>query len=74
MAFITSWEHWCSIDETIVIYDDNQSCISLSKNLVFHACTKHIENHHHHLVQEKTKKGFVKLVYCNMENISLQIF
>jgi hypothetical protein len=39
-----------------VIYDDNQSCISLSKNPVFHAsCTKHIENRHH-LVKEKTKQ------------------
>jgi len=24
-------------------------------------------------VQEKTKKGFVKLVYCNMENIIANI-
>jgi hypothetical protein len=72
MAFITFCEHWCSIDETIVIYDNNQSCIFLSKNPVFHACTKHIKNHHH-LVQEKTKKGFVKLVYCNMENIIANI-
>jgi hypothetical protein len=30
----------------IVIYDDNQSCISLSKNTIFHAHTKHIEIHH----------------------------
>jgi hypothetical protein len=48
----------------IVIYDNNQSCISLSKNPIFRAHTKHIEIHHH-LVQENIKEGFVKLVYCN---------
>jgi len=31
----------------IVIYDDNQSYISLSKNPMFHAWIKHIEIHHH---------------------------
>ncbi len=31
----------------IVIYDDNQSCVSLSKNLIFHARTRHIKIHHH---------------------------
>jgi hypothetical protein len=33
---------------------------------------KHIKIHHH-LVQEKTKKSFVKLVYCNMENMVIDI-
>jgi hypothetical protein len=33
---------------------------------------KHIKLHHH-LVQEKTKKSFVKLVYCNMENMVIDI-
>ncbi len=31
----------------IVIYDNNQCCISLSKNPIFHVCTKHIKIHHH---------------------------
>jgi hypothetical protein len=46
--------------------------MSLSKNPIFHACTKHIEIHHHS-VQEKNKKSFVKLVYYNTENIVAHI-
>jgi hypothetical protein len=51
----------------IVIYGDNRSYIFLSKNPVFHAFMKHIFIHHY-LVQKKTKGGFVKLMYCNVEN------
>ncbi len=56
----------------IDIYDNNQSCISLSKNPIFHVCMKHIKIHHH-LVREKNEKGFVKLVYCNTENMVVNI-
>jgi hypothetical protein len=52
----------------IVIYDDNQSCIYLSKNLIFHVHVKHIKIHHH-LAQEKIEKDFVMLVYCNTKNM-----
>jgi hypothetical protein len=57
----------------IVIYDDNLSEISLPKNPVFHACTKHIEIHEH-LVRNKIEEGFVKLVYCNTENMITNIW
>jgi hypothetical protein len=33
---------------------------------------KHIKIHHH-LVREKNEKGFVKLVYCNTENMVVNI-
>jgi hypothetical protein len=33
--------------EAIVIYCDNQSCIRLSKNLVFHDRSKHIDIRYH---------------------------
>jgi hypothetical protein len=33
---------------------------------------KHIKIHHH-LEQEKTKKSFAKLVYCNMKNMVIDI-
>ncbi len=38
----------------------------------FHTCTKHIEIHHH-LVQDKTKDGFIKMIYCNIQNMVLDI-
>jgi hypothetical protein len=33
--------------ETVVIHCDNQSCIKLSENPVFHDRSKHIEIHYH---------------------------
>jgi hypothetical protein len=56
----------------IVIYGNNQSCISLSKNPIFHVSTKHIKIHHH-LVREKIEKGFVKFMYCNTKNVVVNI-
>jgi hypothetical protein len=56
----------------IIIYDDNQSCIVLSKKPVFHAHMKHIKIHYL-LVQKKTEKNFVKLVYYNTKNIIVVI-
>jgi hypothetical protein len=56
----------------IVIYDDNQSYISLSKNPIFHAWIKHIEIHHH-LLRKKTKESLLKSMYCNMKNMVVNI-
>jgi hypothetical protein len=56
----------------IILYDNNQSCIYLSNNPIFHALAKHIEIHHH-LVQKEIEERFVKLVYCNMENMVVDI-
>jgi hypothetical protein len=56
----------------MVIYDDNQSYISLLKNPIFHVYTKHIKIHHH-LVQEEPNKSFVKLVYYNAKNMVVDI-
>jgi hypothetical protein len=58
--------------KTIIIYDDNQSWIYLSNNLIFHVHTKHIKIHHH-LVREKIEFFFVKLVYCNTKNMVADI-
>jgi len=35
--------------EPTMIHCDNQSCIKLSENLVFHDHSKHIEIRYHHL-------------------------
>ena len=45
-----------------MIHCDNQSCIKLSKNLVFHDKSKHIEIKYHFIVY-KIHKGAVKLQY-----------
>ena len=43
-----------------VIYCDNQSCIKLTENLVFHDRTKHIEIKYH-FIRDWVQKGAVKL-------------
>ena len=37
------------VDEQVVIHCDNLSSIQLARNPVFHARTKHIEVHYHHV-------------------------
>jgi hypothetical protein len=52
--------------EPTVIYCDNQNCIKLSKNPVFHDRSKHIENRHH-FIQDRIQKGVVKLQYISTD-------
>eukprot|EP00253_Pinus_taeda_P011970 PITA_11970 len=49
-----------------VIYCDNQSCIKLSENLVFHDRSKHIDIWYHHL-QECVVKRIMLLLYVSTE-------
>ena len=44
------------------IYCDNQSCVKLSKNLVFHDKSKHIEIKYHY-IRNMVQRGVVKLQY-----------
>jgi hypothetical protein len=48
--------------ETTVIHCDNQSCIKLSENPVFHDRSKHIEIRFH-FIRDCVQKGTVKLQY-----------
>ena len=49
------------MDETC-IYCDNQSCIKLSENPVFHDKSKHIEIKYQY-IRDMVEKGVVKLQY-----------
>jgi hypothetical protein len=46
--------------ETMVIHHDNQSCIKLSENPMFHDRSKHIEIKFH-FIKDSVQKGTVKL-------------
>ena len=48
------------------IYCDNQSCVKLSKNSVFHDKLKHIEIKYHY-IRDMVKRGVVKLQYVVMD-------
>ena len=47
------------------IYCDNQSCVKLSKNPVFHDKSKHIEIKYHY-IRDMVQRGAVKLQYAAM--------
>jgi len=46
-----------------IINEDNQSCIALAENPVFHARTKHIELKHH-VIRYYIETKQIKLAYC----------
>jgi hypothetical protein len=49
-----------------VIYCDNQSCIKLSENPVFHDRSKHIEIIFH-FIRDMVHRGVVKLQYISTD-------
>jgi hypothetical protein len=59
--------------ELIVIHCDNQSCIKLSKNSMFHDGSKHIEIKYH-FIMDKVQKGVVQLQYIPTDEQLVDIF
>ena len=54
-------------DGPTLIYCDNSSAIKLSKNLVLHGRSKHIDMKYHFL-RDLTNDGVINLVYCRSED------
>ena len=52
----------CARGLATTIYEDNQGCIALARNPVFHARTKHIDIKYHFL-REKVEEGDIELEY-----------
>ena len=48
------------------IYCDNQSCVKLSENLVFHDKSKHIEIKYH-CIMDMVQRGAVNFQYVAMD-------
>jgi hypothetical protein len=48
--------------DSTMIYCDNQSCVKLSENLVFHDKSKHIDTKHYFL-HDRDQRGEVVLQY-----------
>jgi hypothetical protein len=51
--------------EPTIIHFDNQSCIKISKNHVFHDRSKHIEMRYHY-VQDMVQKNILSIQYVPM--------
>ena len=56
----------------IVIFEVNQSAISMAKNPQFHGCAKHIDIKYH-FIREQVKNGTVELKYCRSEEMIADI-
>jgi hypothetical protein len=52
--------------EPTCIYEDNQSCIAITQNPVFHPRTKHIDIKYH-FTREMIKRSEVQIIYCPTE-------
>jgi hypothetical protein len=51
----------------VSIICDNTSAIMISKNLVLHACTKHIEIRHH-FICDHVERGDIELIHVDTKN------
>jgi hypothetical protein len=52
--------------EPTLIHCDNQSCMKLTKNIVFHDRSKHIEIKYHY-IWDMVQRGVVELQYISMD-------
>ena len=61
------------VDYIVPLYFDNQSAISLAKNPVLHARTKHLEVHYH-FIKEKILQYEVKIRYVKTNDQVTNLF
>ena len=59
--------------EHLTIYYDNTSAINISKNLVQHSRTKHIEIRHH-FIREFVKDGTLTLEFIHTDDQKVDLF
>ena len=59
--------------DTTVIFEDNQSCIALAKNPVYHARTKHIDIRHH-FIREKLEDREIDVHYISTDRMLADMF
>jgi hypothetical protein len=52
--------------EATPIQCDNQSCIKMTENPVFHDRSKHIEIHYHY-IRDMVQRGALKLLYVSTD-------
>ena len=59
--------------KTVTIYEDNQACISLTKNPEDHKRTKHIQVRFH-VIRDYVAKELIKFVYCPTKDQLADVF
>ena len=59
--------------ESAIIYEDNQSAISMAKNPKFHDRSKHIAIKNH-FIRDEVKNGAIKIQYCRTNDMVADMF
>ena len=59
--------------EATVILCDNQSCIKMTENPMFHDKSKHIEIRYHYIL-DMVQRGSIKLQYVSMDERVAYVF
>ena len=62
----------CKTDQPILLYEDNQGAIEISKNPKFHNRTKHIDITFH-FFRERISSNEIKVVYCPSDDMLADI-
>ena len=60
-------------EEATLILCDNMFAISMTKNPVYHSCSKHIAIQHH-FIREAVQDDEIQLKYCKTKNQVTDIF
>ncbi|MCO5574893.1 hypothetical protein L7F22_028687 [Adiantum nelumboides] len=60
-------------DTANTIYTDSQSALTIARNPIFHARTKHIEVHYHY-VRERISAGEISLAYVPTQDNLADLF
>ena len=63
----------CPLMKPMLLYCNNQSAITVAKNDLYHACTKHIDIHYH-FIHETVTHGTVEICYCPTNQMITDIF
>ena len=59
--------------QSIIMFEDNQACIALTKNTQDHKRTKHIQVKYH-VIRQYVSDGLIKFVYCPTKDQLADIF
>ena len=62
-----------SPEAPILIYEDNQSAIAMTKNPQFHGHAKHIDIKHHY-IRQQVAQGMIMLEYCPTDEMTADIY